>query len=317
MVPVVGSPQRVLFETDLLRASDYRCRGHDGRDEVAADHEIVLPRIGSYIRRDASGETVADANHVLFFHRGQSFDIHHPWVGGDRSTDFALKGEAALELVRHFDPGVADRPERPFPAGEFTLSGPGVGLALSRLTAAAGADPLQLEEQALLLLGSLLRQVFGGSDRTTPAQPDQSGHPQMQNGRSAQRRATRPNGHADQHQAARRVKLLLHQGLSRPIGLKPLAQQVGYSPYHLCRIFRRQTGLTIHRYLQHLRLRESLELLVEDPQRSVAEIAVGLGFASHSHFSTAFLGAFAQSPRAFRRRVNGQRLQELRKILKD
>ena len=295
-----AAQQHLLFETDLLRVVDYRCRGRDGVGEQALEHEIVLPRSGSFVRHDTSGSNVADVNHVLFFQRGQTFDIQHPHPGGDRSTDFALKGDAALELVRHFDPRVEDYSHRPFPVGGFTLRRPVTGLALSRLTAAARSTPqpaLLLEESALLLLGSILRQAY------TAHQSD-----------SVDREAGSP---ADHREAAVRVKLLLRQDLSRKLSLRELAGLAGYSPYHLCRLFKHQTGLSIHRYLQHLRLRESLDQLVEFPQRSVAEIAHGLGFSSHSHFSTAFHGHFALSPRAFRQRTNGRALQELRKILKD
>jgi AraC-like DNA-binding protein len=300
MVRMPAAQQHLLFETELLRVVDYRCRGHDGVAEQAQEHEIVLPRSGSYVRRDASGLCVADANHVLFFHRGQTFDIHHPHPGGDRSTDFALKGNAAHDLVRHFDPRVEDHWERPFPTSGFTLRRPASGLALSRLTAAARSAPqeaLLLEELALLLLGSILRQAFGVRQGAGVGREGEST--------------------ADHREAAARVKLLLRQELSRKLSLQELADQAGYSPYHLCRLFKRQTGLSIHRYLQQLRLLESLDLLVEFPQRSVAEIAHGLGFASHSHFTTAFRGHFALPPRAFRQGPNGQTLQELRKILKD
>ena len=300
MVRMPAAQQHLLFETDLLRVVDYRCRGHDGVAEQAQEHEIVLPRSGSYLRRDASGRSVADANHVLFFHRGQTFDIQHPHPGGDRSSDFALKGDAAIELVRHFDPRVEDYCERPFPASGFTLRRPVTGLALNRLTAAARSAPQQallLEESALLLLGTILRQAYAARQ-----------------GDGVDRKGASP---ADYREATVRVKLLLRQDLSRKLSLQELAGLAGYSPYHLCRLFKQQTGLSIHRYLQHLRLRESLDLLVEFPQRSVAEIAHGLGFASHSHFSTAFHGHFAISPRAFRQGPNGRTLQELRKILKD
>jgi AraC-like DNA-binding protein len=300
MVRMPAAQQHLLFETELLRVVDYRCRGHDGVAEQAQEHEIVLPRSGSYVRRDAAGLCVADANHVLFFHRGQTFDIHHPHPGGDRSTDFALKGNAAPDLVRHFNPRVEDHWQRPFPVSGFTRRRPAMGLALSRLTAAARSapqEPLLLEESALLLLGSILRQAFGVRQGAGVGREGEST--------------------ADHREAAARVKLLLRQELSRKRSLQELAGQAGYSPYHLCRLFKRQTGLSIHRYLQHLRLQESLDLLVEFPQRSVAEIAHGLGFASHSHFSTAFHGHFALSPRAFRQGTNGRTLQELRKILKD
>jgi len=55
MVRMPAAQQHLLFETELLRVVDYRCRGHDGVAEQAQEHEIVLPRSGSYVRRDAAG----------------------------------------------------------------------------------------------------------------------------------------------------------------------------------------------------------------------------------------------------------------------
>jgi AraC-like DNA-binding protein len=293
------SPRHLLFETELLRAVDYRCGGQDGAGEQALDHEIVFPRSGSYVRRDAFGTCVADANQVLFFQRGQGFDIHHPHPGGDRSTDLALKGNAALDLVRCFDPRVEDHPERPFPPGAHTVGQAASALALSRLTAAArsgSADALRLEEATLVFLGGVLAQIFGRA---------------AADGRSGLA-ASR-----DHRDAAARVMLLLRARLTQRLSLQDIAGQAGYSPFHLCRLFKRQTGLSIHAYRQNLRLRESLEQLVERPQRPVTEIALGLGFASHSHFCAAFQAHFATSPTEFRRRANRRALRELRKILKD
>jgi AraC-like DNA-binding protein len=295
-----GETEHVLFETELLRVVDYRCLGQDGQAEEANGHVIVMPRSGSYLRRDAFGTSLADANQALFFNRGQTYDVRHLQPGGDRSTEFGLKQDTALDLVRPFDPRVDEHHERPFPMGGFTVRRPGIGLNLSRLTLAARAGPsegLALEEDTLLFLGSIMQEAFEARDG------------------EGSRRA--PSGSNHHPETVMRVKLLLHQGLSRKLTLRELAGQAGYSPYHLCRAFKAQTGLSIHTYLLRLRLHESLEQLVEFPRRSVTEIALSLGFASHSHFSSTFRAHFARSPRAYRAQANQRMSRELSKILKD
>jgi AraC-like DNA-binding protein len=90
---------------------------------------------------------------------------------------------------------------------------------------------------------------------------------------------------------------------------------VHYSPYHLARLFRREVGVPIHQYVNRLRLAAALERLadgVADP----TELALDLGYSSHSHFSDYFRRAFGTSPSAFRRLGTASRLRELSKNLK-
>lgn len=57
--------------------------------------------------------------------------------------------------------------------------------------------------------------------------------------------------------------------------------------------------MPIHCYLNGLRLRAALELVVEGTG-DLGELALELGFSSHSHFTAAFRKEFGMSPRAVR-----------------
>jgi AraC family transcriptional regulator len=65
-------------------------------------------------------------------------------------------------------------------------------------------------------------------------------------------------------------------------------------------VFKEQTGVGLHGYIVQLRLRRALAYL-EDPRCSLTQIAIGLGFSSHSHFTAAFRQVFAVSPSRARR----------------
>jgi AraC family transcriptional regulator len=67
------------------------------------------------------------------------------------------------------------------------------------------------------------------------------------------------------------------------------------SPFHLSRLFRRATGVTLYRTVVQMRLREGLERLLDQPEH-VSMIALAVGFASHSHFADAFRSEFGCSP---------------------
>jgi len=74
-----------------------------------------------------------------------------------------------------------------------------------------------------------------------------------------------------------------HAGLS----LHEVADAVSRSPFHMARSFRKQTGLSLHQYRQHLRLATAMERLV-DGDCDLAGIAHDLGYCSQSHLGAVF-----------------------------
>src|SRR6185369_4034760 len=83
------------------------------------------------------------------------------------------------------------------------------------------------------------------------------------------------------------VKALLQERFRERLQLEDIARSLYVSPYHLCRTFQEQTGVPIHRYLNRLRLREAMETMAER-EVDLSDLALGLGFSSHSHFTSAF-----------------------------
>lgn len=161
------------------------------------------------------------------------------------------------------------------PPAEWTASGdrplmtaPEVDLAHRMLVsrARAGADQDELGERAVVLVGSVL------SD-PTPA-------------------VTMP---------ARRVVDEVRQALAAEpgLGLAELARGVGLSPYHLSRVFRRASGLTISRYRTRLRVRRALERL-SGGERDLAALAVDVGFADQAHLTRAVRAETGGTPARLR-----------------
>ena len=85
--------------------------------------------------------------------------------------------------------------------------------------------------------------------------------------------------------------------------LDELATKVYLSPYELCRIFRAQTGYTIHQYLNQLRLCTALEM-VTTSTTNLTDLALTLGYNSHSHFTSAFRKTFGITPTMLRATPN-------------
>lgn len=110
------------------------------------------------------------------------------------------------------------------------------------------------------------------------------------------------------------AKLLIDEDVQDPPALGEVAGALGCSPFHLSRIFRRESGLPMRRYLDRSRLRLALERLA-DGEQDLTGLALDLGYADHSHFSNAFRREFGLSPSRFRRRAGGALLRAARKNL--
>ena len=107
-----------------------------------------------------------------------------------------------------------------------------------------------------------------------------------------QRRAKNPG-----HGLCAKIRELVASDLT--LNNKELAAQLNYHPYYLNEVFRRQEGVTLHRYILSQRLIAAHEL-VSMTQLSFDEIAAKCGFCSQAHFSTAFRKAYGYSPRGLR-----------------
>jgi AraC-like DNA-binding protein len=90
--------------------------------------------------------------------------------------------------------------------------------------------------------------------------------------------------------------------------LAELASSAHCSISTLVRIFRIETGLSLHAYQQHVRIRTSLQLLKES-SCDLSEIAAQLGFASHSHFTTVFRRQFGITPSEFKQDTSSSLVQ--------
>jgi AraC-like DNA-binding protein len=100
---------------------------------------------------------------------------------------------------------------------------------------------------------------------------------------------------------AARAQAFLAAHLGENVTICDVASAAGSSPHHLCRIFRRATGESLHRYQLSLRLRAALARIAAG-EGDLTAVALDFGFADHSHFTNAFRGAFGVPPSRLRER---------------
>lgn len=92
----------------------------------------------------------------------------------------------------------------------------------------------------------------------------------------------------------------MNDHLASPITLAVVAEQVGLSPHHLCRIFPEETGISFHDYLKHQRMEQAAHLLRHTSLR-VYEVAHRVGISSYRYFTAMFRDYAGVTPRDFKK----------------
>jgi len=82
------------------------------------------------------------------------------------------------------------------------------------------------------------------------------------------------------------------------LSLGQIASAAGASPAYLTDLFHRIEGIPIYRYQTRLRLARALSQLAH--ANDITQLALELGFSSHSHFSSAFRSRFGITPSRYR-----------------
>ncbi len=263
-----------LLRSALVTVFDVRCDGHDSKGlERPVGDVVVLARRGAFTITHGGREVLADANRAVMLRTAEPYGVRHRALAEDRSTALAPSPFAidTLGRSRRGDPGQG-RADILLPSD--------LDLAHRRLVhrLATNPDPLALEELALGIVADLLDVLEGGPTTRSGDRP--------------------PN--AGQRRLAMRAAECLHAADLEPRSLADLAAEVGASPYHLCRIFRRVHGLTLGRYRLRLRVRDAVERLLGG-EESVARVAQDAGFADQSHLVHALRAEVGATPTELRR----------------
>ena len=93
----------------------------------------------------------------------------------------------------------------------------------------------------------------------------------------------------------------IEQHYGESVTIKDLAATLGVSASFLSRIFKRESGFTVHEYLNRYRILRSTEWL---KTRSVTDTAYACGFSDNSHFIALFKKHMKQTPLQYKKSNN-------------
>lgn len=275
---------RVIFATESVVAAKFRCGVRDPRfrdSGPASHHAVTFPRTAVWIRYAGSTSFVADPTISTIYNPGQEYTRRELNPDGDRCDWLGVAADVARSIAASIEPRTQDSPHRPF-ARYAARVDTRLYLAQRRLFARlerGNVDPLEAEERIIDYVAA----VIGSSHR------------------DSQPRNTPPASEAH-YDLVQRARAENARSLGERIGLTQLAAALHSSPFHLCRVFRCVTGMTLHDYRIDLRLRVALERMSE-PGADLSRIALDLGFSSHSHYSSVLRRRYGDTPSAIRRTI--------------
>lgn len=277
--PVVTEVERLLFRSDLVAAGAFRCPSRHALyndSGPASGHLFVFPRTSTRILFSGRETVTATPPTALFYNAGQVYTRRK--IDEIDASDWFMVDEAVVrDVVGRYDASAAGRETRIFPFASGHVSGR-VYMAQrrvhQRLAAGDPADPLSVEESIINLLHASVRDAFGATPRRAGTSPAR-------------------------REAVETVKSLIAARPAANLSLAELAAAARCSPYQLCRFFRSETGYTITQFKHALRLRIALDVLRRG-RSDVTDIALSLGYASHSHFTLSFRRHFGMTPSEFR-----------------
>ena len=259
-----------LFASSHARVGRFNCPADAPeitRDQYARVPYVSFPLSTWRVTRSRSRSYVADPGLVTVWSGREEFRRLPMSPFGVSCAWLCLPTEFGTEASDELCERLGERP--------FIAAPPRLSLRLRRLlrqlesgAISPAIDALEIEEQALTLGAEVLGLLAG----ERPVRENES-----------------------QRDLAERTRLLLASDLEGKHSLQDLAQRLYVSPFHLCRVFRREVGVSIHAYRVRLRLLVALDRLEHAPS-DLSELALDLGFASHSHFTSAFRKHFGLAP---------------------
>jgi len=258
---------QTLIDTKIVTLRDVACRGscrHRSPEECASASHMVFPYRGVYVRHVGRSEAVAEANQVLFFNRGESYQISHPVAGGDACLSLMIDEPTKSEMA----PQNPKELRRPISTDAQSML---VQLRHRLVNKLIGV--LEAESMALALARCALGE-------------------------------TAARGTEGKRKLVERAKLVLMSDLARRWTLSDVAIEVGVSPVYLTQVFKQVEGVPLYRYQLRLRLARALDLLERGRAgQDISALSLDLGFSSHSHFTASFRRAYGRTPVEFLRSI--------------
>ena len=249
---------------------------------AASSPMLVFPRTSVRIIQQDRKPVIASPNSIMFYNTDQFYHREQIGTQPDRCEYFHVHPKTVTDVYRSLGIDPPDDCMAPF---DFTHAPCSPRMYLLQrclynyLQTKEYRDAMQLEETFLQFLEDAINNASVFHQRIRS------------------KRTNTLNSHIKLVEAAKEY-IGLH--FRQTIQLEDLSAAVNSSVFHLCRVFRKLTGLTIHSFILQMRLRSTLQEVIDPKNPSLTDVALDFGFSSHSHFTNSFRSLFGVSPSRLR-----------------
>jgi AraC-like DNA-binding protein len=263
-----------VYEGARLEVLHWRCLREIAPRHGERSHRwavLSLTDTGASVVHRSHGRTLVEPATAILHEALDPYRTTHPFGCGDEGCNVALSPEVMREIGA-------------WPARHAFVPAPArleLFVAVRRIRRRIPVSPLALEEAVFGVVSAVLDGLRGRSVARTDA------------GRERTRAAHRA--------LVETVRTFFAAHLGQRVALEDVATAAGVSSFHLARTFRQATGVSLHRYLTRMRLLSALPGACAR-RGSLTELALDLGFSSHSHLTAAFRREFGVPPSEVRRR---------------
>ncbi len=260
-----------LCEGDALRAE--RCHSH---------HVLSVSLDGACQIHDGRRRIIMDPATAVLHRPGSAYRTTHPYGCNDSGISIAFRDDVARDVYT--------RPRSGAPS--VTIAIRPLRLALRQIVLALrqrdglAVDPVVMDEIALELLAAAVEATTSSSNAVRSRTRDDHGH------------------------IADAAREYLNAHFREPVRLDEIAREVGASPFHLSRVFRRHMGVALRGYLHRLRLGAAMHAL-SDTDASITRIALDAGFSSHAHLTALFAREMGVPPSHIRNLLGARRVADV------
>ncbi|MBN1572676.1 MAG: helix-turn-helix domain-containing protein [Deltaproteobacteria bacterium] len=101
-----------------------------------------------------------------------------------------------------------------------------------------------------------------------------------------------------------RVVDYIELNIDKDLSLEKLASVANFSRFHFHRIFKAIMGETLNRHIQRIRVEKAAVQLINNPKKTITEIAFDCGFSGSAPFARAFKDFFKMNASRWRRTGN-------------
>lgn len=279
---------KVIYESPNIRFGLWDCPPRSQlwstENTIGPSPVIALPWTAVVIDRRNNPRSLMDPNSVAYYSPNEPYKRQLASHNGDR-CGFISPSPALLATILEEAGLETTNDAPPFKIGPAVSWATATHHRLARSITNNNPPPDLVIESVLIEIARVTILAAASTSRRKPRR---------------YRSATTERAHSD---IARRTKevmaLSVSDSTADPIRLEDISRQVHASTFHLCRVFKQQTGDSIAQHYLRLRLRAAAGRLTWS-DHTITSIAHDFGFANHAHFTTAWKAEFGSPPSALR-----------------